>query len=79
MSGRGTRKYCEILDYEKSYDLYSEYGPEGKRFLMVKEAGSSSGGPRKINIFLNWLDEQKQRPLSEDLVWTPGLRSDSCS
>ncbi len=38
--------------------------PDGKRFLMMKEkapAASPSGGPRKINIVLNWFEELKER------------------
>ena len=38
--------------------------PDGKRFLMMKEAGSTSsatGGPRKISIVLNWFEELKAR------------------
>jgi serine/threonine-protein kinase len=38
--------------------------PDGKRFLMMKEPGpgaSAGGGPRKINIVVNWLEELKQR------------------
>jgi Tol biopolymer transport system component len=40
-----------------------DISPDGKRFLMVKEpsTASSGGGPRKINIVLNWLEELKQR------------------
>jgi serine/threonine-protein kinase len=41
-----------------------DISPDGKRFLMMKEAGptaSGGGGPRKINIVLNWLEELKQR------------------
>jgi eukaryotic-like serine/threonine-protein kinase len=41
-----------------------DIGPDGKRFLMIKEPGSAAsagGGPRKINIVLNWLEELKQR------------------
>jgi hypothetical protein len=35
---------------------------DGKRFLMMKEAGSAaSAGPPKINIVLNWLEELKRR------------------
>jgi serine/threonine protein kinase/Tol biopolymer transport system component len=37
---------------------------DGKRFLMMKEprtAASTLGGPRKINIILNWLEELKER------------------
>ena len=38
--------------------------PDGKRFLMMKEqapAASARGGPRKINIVLNWFEELKER------------------
>jgi serine/threonine protein kinase/Tol biopolymer transport system component len=38
--------------------------PDGKRFLMLKKpeaAPSAQGGPRKITIVLNWLEELKQR------------------
>ncbi len=38
--------------------------PDGKRFLMIKPPGappSATGGPRKINIVLNWTEELKQR------------------
>jgi Tol biopolymer transport system component len=41
-----------------------DISPDGKRFLMMKEAGttsSASGGPRKISIVLNWFEELKQR------------------
>jgi hypothetical protein len=41
-----------------------DLSPDGKRFLMLKEAGSggsSAGNPRKINIVLNWFEELKQR------------------
>jgi serine/threonine-protein kinase len=39
-----------------------EISPDSKRFLMLKEAGSSAGGgPQKINIVLNWFEELKQR------------------
>jgi hypothetical protein len=37
---------------------------DGKRFLMMKEpgtTGSGGGGPRKINIVVNWIEELKQR------------------
>jgi Tol biopolymer transport system component len=42
------------------YDIH----PDGKRFLMMKEppgSSSAAGGPRKINIVLNWFEELKQR------------------
>jgi serine/threonine-protein kinase len=39
-----------------------DISPDGKRFLMMKEAGSGAGGgPLKINIVLNWTEELKQR------------------
>ena len=41
-----------------------DISPDGKRFLMMKESGSTplaGGGPRKINIVLNWTEELKQR------------------
>jgi eukaryotic-like serine/threonine-protein kinase len=43
-----------------------DISPDGKKFLMMKEpsgSGSSSagGGPRKINIVVNWFEELKQR------------------
>jgi hypothetical protein len=38
-----------------------DISPDGKRFLMIKEAGSGTGGGlRKINIVLNWFEELKQ-------------------
>jgi serine/threonine protein kinase len=36
-----------------------DISPDGKRFLMMKE--NAVGGPRKINIVLNWFEELKQR------------------
>jgi serine/threonine-protein kinase len=41
-----------------------DISPDGKRFLMMKEVGSNvseAGGPRKINIVVNWIDELKRR------------------
>ena len=40
-----------------------DISPDGKRFLMMKEAGTAAAaeGPRKINIVLNWFEELKQR------------------
>jgi len=38
--------------------------PYGKRFQMTKEAASTAsaaGGPRRINIVLNWSEELKQQ------------------
>jgi len=39
-----------------------DISPDGKRFLMMKEAGSPDAkGPRKTNIVLNWFEELKER------------------
>jgi serine/threonine-protein kinase len=41
-----------------------DISPDGKRFLMMKEAtstGKPAESPRKINIVLNWFEELKQR------------------
>jgi serine/threonine-protein kinase len=41
-----------------------DISPDGKRLLMLKEPGTGAsieGGPRKINIVLNWFEELKQR------------------
>ena len=39
-----------------------DISPDGKRFLMVKQPDALAyGGPRKINIVVNWLEELKQR------------------
>jgi Tol biopolymer transport system component len=38
--------------------------PDGKRFLMMKNLGSTAstgGGPRKIDIVVNWFEELKRR------------------
>jgi serine/threonine-protein kinase len=55
---RGT--YTSLLQDMHTWDI----SPDGKRFLMMKEVGSNgseAGGPRKINIVLNWFEELKQR------------------
>ncbi len=38
---------------------YWDISPDGKRFLMLKDAAVE--GSRKINIVLNWFEELKQR------------------
>ena len=41
-----------------------DISPDGKRFLMMKEVGSTASsavGPRKIHIVVNWFEELKQR------------------
>jgi serine/threonine-protein kinase len=58
---RGT--YVSNVFRSGNYDFATwDISPDGKRFLMLKEAGSSAGrGPRKINIVINWTEELKQR------------------
>jgi len=52
---RGTHSKCTWLaDY-----TYWDISPDGKHFLMMKEAATEA--PRKINIVLNWIEELKQR------------------
>jgi serine/threonine protein kinase/Tol biopolymer transport system component len=51
--------------FEGSYSGW-DIRPDGRRFLLVKEAestgkGFTQRGPRKINIVLNWTEELKQR------------------
>jgi hypothetical protein len=36
-----------------------DISPDGKRFLMLKEAEAEAS--RKINIVLNWFEELKQK------------------
>jgi hypothetical protein len=38
---------------------YWDVSPDGKRFMMLKEAGTEA--PRKINIVTNWFEELKER------------------
>ena len=41
-----------------------DISPDGKRFLMMKESEPTvfgSGGPRRINVVVNWFEELKQR------------------
>ena len=41
-----------------------DISPDGKRFLMIKPpeaTPSPEGGPRKINVVVNWIEELKQR------------------
>jgi serine/threonine-protein kinase len=54
---RGT--YVGFYPSDFPWDIH----PDGKRFLLMKEAGAASaeGGPQKINIVLNWFEELKQR------------------
>jgi serine/threonine-protein kinase len=58
---RGT--YVNAVFLYGSWDFTAwDISPDGKRFLMMKEAGTGAGGgPRKINVVLNWFEELKQR------------------
>jgi eukaryotic-like serine/threonine-protein kinase len=39
-----------------------DISPDGKRFLMMKGSGATAaGGPRRINVVINWFEELKQR------------------
>jgi hypothetical protein len=58
-SGACRGLYADAYEFDP-WDI----SPDGKRFLMMKETGSTAsggGGPRKINIGVNWLEELKQR------------------
>jgi serine/threonine protein kinase len=46
-------EWADMNDY-----TYWDISPDGKRFLMLKDATEA---PRKINIVVNWLEELKQR------------------
>lgn len=37
----------------RTYDV----SPDGQRFLMIKDADATAGGPPQIIIVENWLDE----------------------
>jgi hypothetical protein len=57
----GTYAASALKDYPDPQNTW-DISPDGKRFLMMKEPGTSAGGgPRKINIVLNWIEELKQR------------------
>jgi hypothetical protein len=53
--------------YEGRGDIFDwmwDISPDGKCFLLIKEPdspASAGGGPRRINIVLNWFEELKQR------------------
>ena len=59
-----SRNLCSVA-LHRSDGTPWDISPDGKRFLMMKEAASpvqpAAGGPRKINIVLNWFEELKQR------------------
>jgi len=50
--------------YFSTIGMHWDISPDGKRFLMIKEAGDKTDaapGPRKIVVVLNWFEELKQR------------------
>jgi Tol biopolymer transport system component len=60
---RGTYLSSAFLAGNWSFSTW-DISPDGKRFLMIKEAEpdtAGTGGLRKINIVLNWTEELKQR------------------
>jgi serine/threonine-protein kinase len=58
---RGTY-VSNVLRYGNNDFATWDISPDGKRFLMMKEAGTGAvEGPRRINIVLNWMGELKQR------------------
>jgi serine/threonine protein kinase len=63
---RGTYVSYEAIMWSQILSNPWDIDPDGKRFLMIKEAeptgeDSSQGRPRRINIILNWDEELKQR------------------
>jgi hypothetical protein len=60
-----TGKYVSLNPIDLGYENAPwDISPDGKRFLMMKEAqtaASTSEGLRKINVVLNWFEELKQR------------------
>ena len=47
--------FRDIVPSEANYDIT----PDGRRFLMIKES-EQEGGPRQINVVLNWFEELKR-------------------
>ncbi|MBP1625318.1 MAG: serine/threonine protein kinase, partial [Acidobacteria bacterium] len=50
--------------YFAGIGMHWDISPDGKLFLMIKEAGDKTAevsGPRKMVVVLNWLEELKQR------------------
>lgn len=66
----GTYVYSDLTSVNSHLSSW-DISPDGKRFLILKEspAASASGGARRINIALNWLEELKNR--------APAKRSES--
>ena len=48
--------------YYSNVGQHWDLSSDGKRFLMIKQAGAAFAGegPRKINIVVNWFEELKQ-------------------
>ena len=60
---RGDYQITATLD-----QIVTQWGihPDGDRFLMLKSTAATDdgpvvGGPRKINVVINWFEEQKDR------------------
>jgi eukaryotic-like serine/threonine-protein kinase len=55
-------KYFSGSGLQSKFPIWDVH-PDGKRFLMVKETestASATGGPRKINIVVNWFEDLKK-------------------
>jgi eukaryotic-like serine/threonine-protein kinase len=52
------RTHIRNTGLDLTNSTYWDISPDGKRFLMLKDA--VAGGPRKINIVMNWFEELKQ-------------------
>jgi serine/threonine-protein kinase len=60
----GTSKALFRLTYFNSSGTPWDISPDGKRFLMMKEAGTNTAArqePQRINIVLNWFEELKRQ------------------
>ena len=52
-------KYVSFDPQRDEVDTW-DISPDGKRFIMIKDI-SEAGGPRKINIVVNWFEELKRK------------------
>jgi len=52
----GTPKMLFDKPYQGSYDV----APDGKRFLMFKNAASAQGQPAEQRVVVNWFEELRQ-------------------
>jgi serine/threonine protein kinase/Tol biopolymer transport system component len=65
-AGKPRILFEKMFVYGDSAGSTWDISPDGKRFLMIKQpvpidAAAAVTGPRRINIFLNWTEELKQR------------------